>query len=153
VYLWLLRARGRSWGEVRWLAPGYATALAGYVAFNLARFSPTIVDIALWIYDDPVLMTHGEPFALRYLPYNLYTVLFMAPRAHTVFPFIHPRPIGQAMVFTSPAFVLALRPSFRQTIVRSMLAACLLAMLPSLLVYSNGVIQFGARYYVQVYPF
>jgi hypothetical protein len=61
--------------------------------------------------------------------------------------------MGQALILTSPAFILALRPSFLRPIPALVLAAAILSSGPSLLVYASGFAQLGPRYYVQVYPF
>jgi len=155
AYALMLLARGRRWRELLWVLPGLAGALAVYVAYNEARFG-TLNDIALWLWyahDKYGLRRPGGPFALRDLPFNLYTLFFMAPGYSDKFPWIHPEFMGQALLLTSPAFVLALRPSFLRPLPALVAAAAILSSAPSLLVYASGFSQLGARYYVQVYPF
>lgn len=155
MYALMLTARGRRLPELIWILPGFAAAVLIYTAYNLVRFG-TPNDVALWIWyaqDKYGLSRPGGPFALRDLPFNLYTVLFMAPSYSDKFPWIHPEFMGQALIFTSPAFVLALRPSFLKPIPVLVLAAAILSSGPSLLVYANGFAQLGPRYYEQVYPF
>ena len=155
AYVLMLAARGRRVRELMWMLPGFTGAALIYVAYNEARFG-TPNDIALWIWygqDNYRFSRPGGPFALRDLPFNLYTLLFMAPGYSNKFPWIHPQFMGQALILTSPAFVLALRPSFLRPLAALVLAAAILSSGPSLLVYASGFAQLGARYYVQVYPF
>lgn len=155
MYVLMLAARGRRMRELLWMLPGFAGAALLYVAYNEVRFG-TPNDIALWLWyaqDRYRFARPGGPFALRDLPYNLYTLLFMAPGYSDKFPWIHPEFMGQALILTSPAFVLALRPSFLKPLPALILAAAALSSGPSLLVYASGFAQLGPRYYVQVYPF
>jgi hypothetical protein len=84
---------------------------------------------------------------------NLYALLFMAPVLNETFPYIHPQIQGQALLLTSPALLLALRPNFRRAIPLLLLLAAGFCMGPVLLWYGNGFMQFGMRFYVQVFPF
>jgi hypothetical protein len=155
IYGLMLAARGRPLRELTWMLPGFAGAAIVYVVSNEVRFGAPN-DVALWIWyaqDQYRFSRPGGPFALRDLPFNLYTLLFMAPGYSDKFPWIHPEFMGQALILTSPAFVLALRPSFLKSIPALILAAAVLSSGPSLLVYASGFAQLGPRYYVQVYPF
>jgi hypothetical protein len=155
MYALMLAARGRRLRELVWVLPGFAGAALIYVAYNEIRFG-TPNDIALWIWyaqDQYRFSRPGGPFALRDLPFNLYTLLFMSPGYSDKFPWIHPEFMGQALILTSPAFVLALRPSFLKPLPALIAAAAALSCGPSLLVYASGFAQLGPRYYVQVYPF
>ncbi len=155
AYALMLAARGRGVRALAWMVPGFAGAVLIYAAYNEVRFG-TPNDIALWIWyaqDKYRFSRPGGPFALRDLPFNLYTLLFMAPGYSDKFPWIHPEFMGQALILTSPAVVLALRPSFLRPLAALVAAAAILASGPSLLVYASGFAQLGPRYYVQVYPF
>jgi hypothetical protein len=155
MYALMLAARGRPLRELTGMLPGFAGAALVYVGYNEVRFG-TPNDIALWIWygqDRYRLSRPGGPFALRDLPLNLYTLLFMAPGYSDKFPWIHPEFTGQALILMSPAFVLALRPSFLKPLPALVAAAAVLSSGPSLLVYASGFAQLGPRYYVQVYPF
>ena len=155
IYALMLATRGGRTRELWWMLPGFAGAALLYVAYNEVRFA-TPNDISLWLWyaqDNYRFQRPGGPFALRNLPFDLYTLLFMTPGYSDRFPWIHPEYMGQALAMTSPAFVLALRPSFLKPLPALVLAAAALSSGPSLLVYANGFAQLGARYYVQVYPF
>src|SRR5260370_8767323 len=64
-----------------------------------------------------------------------------------------PQVSGHALVLSRPAFLLALKPSLWKPVTGLMWAATLLGMAAALSVYANGFVQFGARYWIQVYPF
>ncbi len=155
-YLALLWARGKSWRTLSAFG-GFAIAGAIYVWFDEIRFG-TVTDISLWLFTSHDGWLHrrmggGPPLQLRFLPKNLYTLLFMAPVLNEKFPYIHPQIQGQALLLTSPAFLLALRPNFRRAIPLLLLLAAGFSMGPVLLWYANGFMQFGLRFYVQVFPF
>jgi hypothetical protein len=155
AYVLMVVARGRRWDELGWMIPAFAGAVLVYVGYNEARFG-TINDIALWLWyshDNYRFQRPGGPLALRNVPLNLYTLLFMAPNYSDRFPWIHPQFLGQALIQISPAFVLALRPSFLRPIPALVLLAAILSSGPSLLWYASGFAQLGPRYYVQIYPF
>ncbi len=154
-YAGLLLVRGRSARDLLSMLPWLVTAAVIFVAFNEARFGEPY-DIGMWLWygqDKYRFQRSGGPLALSHFPFNLYTVLFMAPSYSDRFPYIHPEFLGQALLLTSPAFVLALRPSFlRPATILVALAAALCAG-PGMLWYANGFAQLGARYYVEIYPF
>lgn len=158
VYALLLIVRGQRLRNLLWLAPGFAMAGLVYVTFNETRFG-TVFDIGLWLwyqYDGEGLKSHpgtAGPFRLANLPSNIYTLFFMAPNFTSEFPYIHPQGAGQAMLLTSPAFVLALRSNFRRPIPLLLLLGCILTEIGVLTYYVNGFTQFGTRYYIQIYPF
>jgi hypothetical protein len=134
---------------------GPAAAIGLIVSYNIARFG-ALRDPALWMWasHDEYLLRNGDggPFQLRFVPYNLYTVLFMTPNFSDTFPYLRPTMMGQALILTSPAFLLAIDAP--ATLINLLLAGASLAvMIPSLLVYANGFAQFGARYWTIAYPF
>ncbi|HUY26993.1 MAG TPA: hypothetical protein VMV27_06195 [Candidatus Binataceae bacterium] len=148
IYAILLIAKGRRIIEIFEMVPGYLAVGVIFVGLNEVRFNS--------FFDQGVLLTgprNAPVFALRYLPGNLYTVLFMAPTVNGIFPYIHPVFSGQALTLTSPAFVLALRPSFKRLTVSMMGLAAVLVSIPSLVCYANGFAQFGTRHYIPAFPF
>ncbi|MHB8381553.1 MAG: hypothetical protein ACYDC3_04325 [Candidatus Binataceae bacterium] len=148
VYAILLLAKGRTIPEILEMIPGYLAVGVIFIGLNEARFGS--------FFDQGVMLTgpKGAPvFSPRYLPGNLYTVLFMAPTVNSNFPYIHPVFSGQAIALTSPAFVLAFRASFKRLTVAMMWLAAVLVSIPSLLCYANGFAQFGTRHYIPAFPF
>lgn len=147
IFIGLCYVRRRNLWELLWMAPGFALAGVIYVGLNEARFN-SVFDLGQFLY------TPGTPtFAMVYFPQNFYTLIFLAPRLDTRFPFIHPIASGQALTFTSPAFVLALRASLADIDSVLLFLGALLAMMPSLFFNNNGGAQFGTRHYIHSFPF
>lgn len=158
LYAAALALRGRKLRELTWLLAGFILAAVVYLGYNQARFgSPA--DLAPWLFyrvDPAGLRDHPGlpgPFSVHNIPSNLYTLLFMSPDFDSRFPYFHPSFRGQALMFTSPAFILALRARVRRPLVPAMWLCCLLASAGVLMFYANGAVQFGPRFYIQIFPF
>ncbi|MFZ0890261.1 MAG: hypothetical protein WA005_17615 [Candidatus Binataceae bacterium] len=150
VYLALLYLRGRrKLSELIWFIPGCALAGVIYVSFNMVRFH-SVFDRGVFYYMPP---GQQRLFGFSFFPGNLFTLLFMAPNVNGTFPYIHPQFGGQALILTSPAFLLALRPSFRKLENILIAMGALIAMTPSLFYVGNGASQFGTRHYLHAFPF
>jgi hypothetical protein len=151
-FLWV---SGRKMRELLSILPSMVAVVALSAAFNEARFG-TPYDVARWLWynqDKYRFARPGGPLALSHFPFNLYTLLFMAPSYSDKFPYIHPEFLGQALLLTSPAFVLALRPSFLRPTTALVALAAALCTGPIMLWYANGFAQLGTRFYVEIYPF
>jgi len=160
IYGALLLVRGRRLRDLFWMGPGLAMAGVVYGVFNYTRYG-TFYDQSLWLWyrccDGGGGREHlgsPGPFSIHNLPTNLYTLLFLGwGFESTRFPYIRPQGAGQALMLTSPAFILALRARLRRWETVLMWLAVILTMGASLTVYASGFVQFGTRYYVQVFPF
>ncbi len=148
IYLALLFIRGRSIRELTWFIPGCAVVAVVYIAFNEVRFH-SMFDRGVFIFAPP----GSQLFGWQYFVGNFNTFFFMAPHSDATFPYFHPTFGGQALIFTSPAFILALRPSFLRIQTAVVAAAVLIAMTPSLLYFTNGFAQYGTRHYLHTFPF
>ena len=158
----MLLVRGRRIRDLFWMGPGFATAGIIYGVFNYSRYG-TFLDqsLRLWYrccdgggYFNPAFgKAIPSPFSIHFLPANLDMLLFMGWGFNDTFPWLHPLGAGQALLLTSPAFVLALRASLKQPLTGLLWLAAILTMSASLIVYAPGFVQFGTRYYVQIYPF
>jgi hypothetical protein len=147
IFIGLCYLRRPQWRELLWMAPGFGLSGVIYVGLNEARFD-SVFDLGQFLY------TAGTPtFALKYLPQNLYTLLFMAPTLDDRFPFLHPVSSGQALTFTSPAFLLAWRARLTDMTCLLLILGAVLAVIPSLFFNNNGSVQFGTRHYIHSFPF
>ncbi|MGH7814720.1 MAG: hypothetical protein ACREQI_12050 [Candidatus Binataceae bacterium] len=151
IYAALVYLRRRNWRELIWLVPGFALSGVVFVGMNELRyhswFDRSLALIAVGIIGNAPL------FSTRYFTSNLNTLLFLAPSLNHKFPYLHPRSAGQAITFTSPAFILALRASLREMDTLLIWGGVLIAMLPSLFFVWNGMVQVGVRHYLHGYPF
>ena len=143
-------ARGRKFTEMFAMVPPFLVAGLIFIGFNEIRYH-TLFDVGiLKVARD---QGYSGAFGLKYFPGNFYTLLFMAPTVNGNFPYIHPVFSGQALPLTSPAFVLAFRPSFRRLTVSMMGLGALLVSIPALFHFTNGFAQFGTRLYLPSFPF
>ncbi len=142
-------SKGRTISEMLWIAPAFLAVGVFFVWLNEVRYNSFFDQGLEYIPNVP----HGHWSGIQYLPGNLYTLLFMAPKVDGTFPYLHPVFAGQALTLTSPGFVLALRPSFKRLEVAAMGLCAVLISIPSLVHSTNGFSQFGARFYIQAYPF
>jgi hypothetical protein len=147
-YVVLAYWRGSKIRDLVGFIPGFALTAIVYVLFNELRYH-SLFDRGVFIFAPP----GSHLFALPNFPGNIYTLLFMAPSVNGNFPYIHPTFGGQALILTSPAFVLALRPSYRKFETAMVALAALVTMTPSLFYFTNGFSQFGTRHYLHAFPF
>jgi len=148
IYLVMEYRRRRRFSALIAMLPGFVIAAIVYVAFNEIRYR-SMFDRGVFIFA-PV---GTQLFGVKYFAANLYTLLMMAPDLNYTFPYIHPRFTGQSLLLTSPAFLLALRPSFRRVNAALIGLAALIAIAPDLLYFTNGFAQFGTRHYLHAFPF
>jgi hypothetical protein len=162
IYALLLIVRGRRVRDLFAMLPGLVTGAVVYGVFNYSRYG-SFFDQSLWLwyrccdgggyFNAAFHRAIPGPFSLHFLPTNLYTLLFLGWGPSESFPGIKPQGAGQALLLTSPAFILALRPSLKGAVTILMWLASILTMGASLTVYASGFMQFGTRYYVQIFPF
>jgi hypothetical protein len=157
-----LGAAGRSWTRAALVIAGAFPGVALTLLFNAARFgSPMESGYALQILTDPTLAAARQRglVSLVHLPKNLYYLLIASPlprgaggnEAVLSFPFVKPSPWGMGIVFVSP-WLLAI-PWARGRLAATLAFATALLLLPSLLYYGIGWIQFGYRYGLDAAPF
>jgi len=135
---------------------GCCAAAAIYIWFNYVRYG-TLTDVGLLYYNPlngNLPVAHQTTlFAWRFFPGNFFTLFYMAPKLDATFPYIHPMAGGQSILTTSPAFLLALRASWRRIDVALIAAMAILSALPVLFYVGNGMSQFGTRHFVATFPF
>ena len=154
-YAGLLWVRGRSTRELLSMLPSMVAVAAVSVAFNEARFG-TPYDIARWLWysqDKYRFARPGGPLALSHFPFNLYTLLFMAPGYSDKFPYIHPEFIGPGADAHQPGVRAGAAPELSAAHDDTGGAGGGAMHGPSMLWYANGFAQLGTRFYVEIYPF
>ncbi|GAC1585209.1 MAG: hypothetical protein NVS3B24_24290 [Candidatus Dormibacteria bacterium] len=147
---------------------GAATAAAGvipgvllFAAYNYLRFdSPFESGYALQVLTFPVFIAARDVgiISLAHFPKNLYYFLVAAPlplegeqAAVFQFPWVRPSPWGMGVIFTSPWLLSALWARGRTAALLGLGAAMVL--LPNLVYYGIGLLQFGYRYGLDALPF
>ncbi len=99
-------------------------------------------------------------FSPIHIPANLYVLLAMPPQPVKMgrvefvlqFPYLKADKIGMAIWFTSPLFVF-LFAARKKPYTFSALAAIFAALVPSLLYWGIGIVQYGYRYSLDFLPF
>jgi hypothetical protein len=92
-------------------------------------------------------------FSLAHLPMNLDYLLWHLPKLIPDFPFFRPDGLGMSIFLTSPGLLLALFAPWRDRRTWLLAAAFLFTLLPSLLYYGGGWLQYGYRYALDAIPF
>lgn len=146
-----LRLTRRNLRRLVWFGSALGGAAAGYLAYNWARYG-SLTDLG---YYHPQYLS--EPwfergrFDITYIPRHIEAILFLAPVRDEVFPFFRPTSAGLALIFTTPAFLYALRAKLTPRHVAALVAACLVA---AVLVThgTTGWSQFGYRFSLDLLP-
>jgi hypothetical protein len=135
---------------------GLAIPLAFYGYFNYLRFgSPLQTGYSLHSYASyfAVDIEQYGMFSLHYIPKQLYTILLMPPQYISYFPFLKPSPDGMSILLTTPAILYAIKAKFSESTNLWSLLAVAGILLPTLLWFSTGWVQFGYRYSLDFLPF
>jgi|SRR5579871_3655225 len=127
--------------------------------YNSVRFgSPFDNGYAYNIATKKVPIMYGL-FSLRYIPANIYFMLFKGldglVKNNTIlrFPYYKADYMGLGMFFTSPFFFYVFLAKFRAKHVLSSLITILVLASFVLLFYNSGFWQYGYRYALDFYPF
>ena len=147
--------RSLPWRSWAWLAAGVVPSLAFFFLYNEVRFgSPLESGYALatlpgWL---EVQRQQGL-FALAHVSMNLDYLFVHLPRLIPDFPFFKPDGLGLSVFITSPGLLYAVRADWRDRRAWLLLGAALAVLVPTLLYYGGGWLQFGYRYFLDSIPF
>jgi hypothetical protein len=125
-----------------------------WIAYNEARWHlPYDIGYTMWYHQDPVGSPTGSPFQLRYLHEQVNSFFLRFPEITATYPYVIPTYAGVALTWTSPALLLALWARVPRRWAFCLWGAAALTMIPNLLYYVNGSIQFGMRHALDFEPF
>ncbi len=98
-------------------------------------------------------------FSYKHLPINLYYLLFKGLEPVFVkgtqllkYPFVKASPWGTSIFLTTPMLLFLLLSNIKKSLTRNLLLASAITLLPTLSYYGIGWIQFGYRYFIDIYP-
>jgi len=135
---------------------GLAVPLAFYGLFNYLRFGTPLqtgyAGHAYAAYFAADIQQYGM-FSLHYIPKQLYTMFLMSPEYIPYFPFLKPLPDGMSILLTTPAILYVLKAKFNESVNLWALLAMVGIMVPIVVWFSTGWVQFGYRYALDFLPF
>ncbi len=149
------RVRALPWVDWLWLIVGFAPALVFFFWYNLDRFgSATESGYALATLPEWLeLQRQKGLFAVAHVGMNLNYLFVKLPAFTNTFPYLKPDGLGMSVLLTSPGLLLALLAPWRDRRAWLLLLAAVLVLVPTLLYYGGGWLQFGYRYFLDSIPF
>lgn len=144
--------RWRPWIE---LGLAVAPSIAFFFAYNQVRFgSPSESGYALATLPDWLERQREIGlFSVRHIPMNVDYFLLHLPRLMPTWPFLRPDGLGMSVLITSPGLLFALWADWRRPKAWFLAAATILVLIPTLLYYGGGWLQYGYRYFLDSVPF
>ncbi len=141
----------------RWIELGVAVApsLAFFFAYNQLRFGTALESgYALATLPDWLERQRAMGlFSLTHVPMNIDFLLLHLPRPIAGWPFIRPDGLGMSVLLTSPGLLFALRVDWRRPRAWWLAGATIAVLIPTLLYYGGGWLQYGYRYFLDSVPF
>jgi hypothetical protein len=158
----LLIAGDRVWEPRRWpwrewlgLAAGVLPSIAFFFWYNAARFgSPFESGYALALLPAWLEAQRQQGlFSISHVAMNIDYLFLHTPRRIAEFPYFQPDGLGMSIFITSPGLLYAVRAPWRSSRSWWLAGAALLVLIPTLLYYGGGWLQYGYRYALDSIPF
>ena len=92
-------------------------------------------------------------FSIAHIPMNIDYFLLHLPRFMLTWPFLRPDGLGMSVLLTSPGLLFAFRADWRRPQTWFLAVAAALVLIPTLLYYGGGWLQYGYRYFLDSVPF
>jgi hypothetical protein len=137
------------------LALGVLPSIICFFAYNQVRFgTPLESGYALATLPDFLQRQRDQGlFSVAHLPMNFEYFLWHLPRVTPDFPYLRPDGLGMSVLVTSPGLLFALRADWRQPRTWWLAGATIAVLVPTLLYYGGGWLQYGYRYFLDSVPF
>ena len=141
----------------RWiaLAAGVLPSIAFFFWYNQLRFGTplesgyALATLPEWLEAQRDLGL----FALAHVPMNINYMLLHLPMLIDEFPFFRPNGLGLSVLLTSPGLLFAVRADWQDRRTWLLLGAAAVVLVPTLLYYGGGWLQYGYRYFLDSIPF
>lgn len=136
-------------------ALGVAPSLVFFFAYNQVRFGSVLESgYALATLPDWLQVQREVGlFSVRHVPMNIDYFLLHLPRFVPTWPFLRPDGLGMSVLLTSPGLLFAIRADWRRREAWFLAIAAVLVLIPTLLYYGGGWLQYGYRYFLDSVPF
>ncbi len=147
--------RALPWRQWAWLAVGVLPALVFFLAYNQVRFGNVLesgyalATLPAWL----ELERAKGLFAVAHIPTNVDYFLLHLPKLIGAFPWFKPDGLGMSVLLTSPGLLYAVRADWGRRRSWLLLGATVFALIPTLLYYGGGWLQYGFRYFLDSVPF
>jgi hypothetical protein len=140
-----------------WAAMGatFAISVAFFFWYNAARFGNPLESGYALATLPPFLQAQREQglFSLSHVGMNLVYLFVKWPQINARFPFLHTDGLGISVFLTSPGLLLALFAPWRSSRTWWLAGAAIAVLVPTLLYYGGGWLQYGYRYFLDSIPF
>jgi hypothetical protein len=142
----------RSWAG---LALGVLPSLIAFFAYNQLRFGTPLESGYALATLPPFLEPLREQglFSPVHIPMNLDYLFVHLPQPIDEPPFFRPDGLGMSVLITSPGMLFALRADWRDPKAWWLAGAAIAVLIPTLLYYGGGWLQYGYRYFLDSVPF
>ncbi len=145
------------WPIRQWLTLGVATlpAIGFFFWYNAVRFGDpgesgyALASLPGWLAE----RRDQGLFSVAHLGMNLELLFLHPPMPIPEFPYFKPDGLGMSVLLTSPGLLLAVRAPWRSPRTWWLLGAAVLVLVPTLLYYGGGWLQYGYRYFLDSIPF
>jgi hypothetical protein len=152
-----IRAAVRRWPVRRWalLAAAVLPSIAFFFWYNAVRFGSAfesgygLAALPAWLEAERRLGL----FSLAHVPMNIDYLFLHLPTIVPDPPFLKPDGLGLSVFLTSPGLALAAFADWRASRARLLLGAAVAVLVPTLLYYGGGWLQYSYRYLLDSVPF
>lgn len=151
----LPRVRSIPWRSWFSLTLAVMPSIAFFLAYNQVRFG-TPLESGYALATLPGFLEQRREiglFSLAHVPMNIDYFLLHLPFVIPEFPYLRPDGLGMSVLITSPGLLFAARANWRDPRAGWLLGAAVLVLLPTLLYYGGGWLQYGYRYFLDSVPF
>jgi len=148
----LPRIPWRSWVA---LGLGVLPSIAFFFLYNQVRFGTPLESGYALATLPPFLEAQREQglFSIVHIPMNLDYLFIHLPHLIPDPPFFRPDGLGMSVFLTSPGLLFAVRADWRQSRSWWLAGAAIAVLIPTLLYYGGGWLQYGYRYFLDSIPF
>ena len=142
----------RRWFE---LGLGVLPSIAFFFFYNYARFGTPLESGYALATLPPFLEAQRERglFSIVHVPMNLDYLFFHLPALIPDPPFFRPDGLGMSVLITSPGLLFAFMADWRRSRTWLLAGAAIAVLIPTLLYYGGGWLQYGYRYFLDSIPF
>jgi hypothetical protein len=137
------------------LSLGFLPSLLAFFAYNQVRFGSiqesgyALATLPDWLAAQRALGL----FSVVHVPMNLEYFLVHVPVPIAQPPFFRPSGLGLSVLLTSPGLLFALRADWTRPRTWWLAGATIAVLIPTLLYYGGGWLQYGYRYFLDSVPF